>query len=69
MEDKILQMFFDHERWVKAIDKGVGKDINRAQLIKLCTEDARIRMAHAMKMGRYEITPPHTALIPKDLRV
>ena len=66
MEDKILQMFFDHERWVKAIDKGVGKDINRAQLIKLCTEDVRIRMAHAMKMGRYEITPPHTAQIPKD---
>ena len=66
MEDKILQMFFDHERWVKAIDKGVGKDINRAQLIKLCTEDVRIRMAHAMKMGKYEIAPPHTALIPKD---
>ena len=66
MEDKILQMFFDHERWVKAIDKGVGKDINRAQLIKLCTEDVRIRMAHAMKMGKYEITPPHTAQIPKD---
>ena len=59
-------MFFDHERWVKAIDKGVGKDINRAQLIKLCTEDVRIRMAHAMKMGKYEITPPHTAQIPKD---
>ena len=66
MEDKILQMFFGHERWVKAIDKGVGKDINRAQLIKLCTEDVRIRMAHAMKMGKYEITPPHTAQIPKD---
>lgn len=66
MEDKILQMFFDHQRWEKAIDKGVGKDINRAQLIKLCTEDVRIRMAHAMKMGKYEITPPHTAQIPKD---
>ena len=66
MEDNILQMFFDHERWVKAIDKGVGKDINRAQLIKLCTEDVRIRMAHAMKVGKYEIAPPHTALIPKE---
>ena len=66
MEDKILQMFFDHQRWEKAIDKGVGKDINRAQLIKLCTEDVRIRMAHAMKMGKYEIAPPHTAQIPKE---
>ena len=66
MEDKILNMFFDHDRWEKAIDKGVGKDINRAQLISLCTEKARISIARAMKEGRYEIAPPHTALIPKE---
>ena len=66
MEDKILQMFFEHKRWVKAIDKGVGKDINRAQLIKLCSEDVRIAMACAMKEGRYQIAPPHTAQIPKE---
>ena len=66
MEDKILQMFFEHERWVKAIDKGVGKDINRAQLIKLCSEDVRIAMACAMREGRYQIAPPHTAQIPKE---
>ena len=65
-EDKILQMFFDHERWVKAIDKGVGKDINRATLIKLCSENVRIAMARAMREGRYEIAPPHTAQIPKE---
>lgn len=66
MEDKILRMFFDHGRWEKAIDKGVGKDINRAQLIRLCTEDVRIAMAMAMKEGRYQIAPPHTAQIPKE---
>ena len=66
MEDKILQMFFEHERWVKAIDKGVGKDINRAQLIKLCSEDVRIAMACAMREGRFQIAPPHTAQIPKE---
>ena len=66
MEDKILQMFFEYERWVKAIDKGVGKDINRAQLIRLCSEDVRIAMARAMKDGRYQIAPPHTAQIPKE---
>lgn len=29
MNDKILQMFFDIDRWTKAIDKGVGKDIKK----------------------------------------
>ena len=29
MADKILEMFFDLERWTKAIAKGVGKDIRK----------------------------------------
>lgn len=66
MNDKILQMFFDIGRWTKAIDKGVGKDIKKPELIKLCTEDVRLSMAKAMKDGRYLIAPPHTAQIPKD---
>ena len=66
MNDKILQMFFDIGRWTKAIDKGVGKDIKKSELIKLCTEDVRLSMAKAMKDGRYLIAPPHTAQIPKD---
>ena len=66
MNDKILQMFFDIDRWTKAIDKGVGKDIKKSELIKLCREDERIAMYKAMKDGRYQIFPPHTAQIPKD---
>lgn len=37
MAEKILQMFFDIERWTKAIEKGVGKDIRKDQLIRLTT--------------------------------
>ena len=44
MEDKILKMFFDIDRWTKAIDKGVGKDIRKSELIKLCTEGTRAAM-------------------------
>ena len=66
MNDKILQMFFDIDRWTKAIDKGVGKDIKKSELIKLCTEGTRAAMYKAMKEGKYEIAPPHTAQIPKD---
>lgn len=66
MKDKILTMFFDIDRWTKAIEKGVLKDIRKSELIKLTEESTRIRMAEAMLSGKYQITPPHTARIPKD---
>ena len=66
MADVILQKFFEIERWERAIEKGVIKDIRKDQLIKLTSEETRLAMAKAMKDGRYEISPPHTAKIPKD---
>ena len=65
-EDKILQMFFEKERWTKAIEKGVTKDIRKDQLILLTDEHTRIKIADAMLKGSYEISPPHTAQIPKE---
>lgn len=64
--DKILQMFFDVGRWERAIEKGVDKDIRKDQLIRLTDEHTRMAMAEAMLQGKYEISPPHTAQIPKD---
>lgn len=66
MADKILQMFFDIDRWTKAIEKGVFKDIRKDQLIRLTDEYTRLEIADAMLKGKYEISPPHTAQIPKD---
>ena len=66
MADKILHMFFDIDRWTKAIEKGVFKDIRKDQLIRLTDEHTRLAIADAMLKGKYEISPPHTALIPKD---
>lgn len=66
MTDKILQMFFDIDRWTKAIEKGVDKDIRKDQLLKLTNEETRLRIADAMLKGQYEISPPHTAQIPKE---
>ena len=66
MTDKILQMFFDIDRWTKAIEKGVFKDIRKDQLIRLTDEHTRLAIADAMLKGKYEISPPHTAQIPKD---
>lgn len=64
--DKILNMFFEKERWVNAIEKGVGKDINKGYLYVLCKPETRVRMCEAMLNGKYEIAPPHIAKIPKD---
>lgn len=66
MSDKILQMFFEKDRWEKAIEKGVFKDIRKDQLILLTDENTRLKIADAMLKGKYEISPPHTAQIPKD---
>lgn len=66
MADKITQMFFDINRWERAIEKGVDKDIRKDQLIRLTDEHTRLAMAEAMLQGKYEISPPHTAQIPKD---
>ena len=59
-------MFFDIDRWTKAIEKGVFKDIRKDQLIRLTDEHTRIEIADAMLKGKYEIAPPHTAQIPKE---
>lgn len=66
MKDKILEMFFELERWEYAIDKGIGKHINKAHLYQLTKPETRIEMYEAIRDGRYEIAPPHTAQIPKD---
>ena len=66
MTDKILQMFFDIDRWRRAIEKGVDKDIRKDQLVRLTDEGTRLAIADAMLKGQYEISPPHVALIPKE---
>lgn len=66
MTDKILQIFFDIDRWTKAIEKGVGKDIRKDQLIRLTNEHTRLEIADAMLKEKFGISPPHTARIPKE---
>ena len=43
------------------------KDIRKDQLIRLTDEHTRMAMAYAMRRGKYEISPPHTAQIPKEM--
>lgn len=64
--DIILEKFFEIERWAYAIDKGIVKEIPRDQLYQLTKPEVRAEMYEAIRDGRYEIAPPHTAQIPKD---
>ena len=54
------------ERWKYAISKGVDKDIHKGQLFQLTKPEVRAVVYDAIKSEKYEIAPPHTALIPKD---
>lgn len=65
MKDKILEEFFSAERWEKAINKGIGKDIRKDQMYLLCKPETRQQIAALMQGGKYQISPPHTAQIPK----
>lgn len=66
MEDILLRKFFEIERWEQAIDVGVGKHIDKAEMRQLTAPQVRIALYEAMKNGKYAIAPPHVALIPKD---
>ena len=65
-KDSILEMFFEKERWTYAIEKGVGKGVSKASLCRLTKPEVRASMYRAIAEGKYEIAPPHTAMIPKD---
>ncbi len=64
--DKILQLFFEPERWEYALNKGVDKHIRKSELYRLTKPETRAAMYQAIKDGHYQIAPPHTAQIPKD---
>lgn len=66
MEDKILKLFFDPQRWSDALNKGAVKGINTAVLRELMSPQGREQLLAEVLTGSYHIERPHTAKIPKD---
>ena len=66
MKDKLLEMFFEKERWTAAIHKAYDKGIDKGVLYQLSTPEGRAALYLNIKEGRYVIDPPHVASIPKD---
>lgn len=64
--DLLLEKLFEPDRWERAIEKGVIKDIDLTTLKELCSPYVRAQMYIAIRDGKYEIAPPHQAQIPKD---
>lgn len=66
MPDILLEKVFESNRWRAAIITGEEKGINRALLKKLYLPEEQNRIKEKIKNGKYRISPPHEAKIPKD---
>ncbi|MBR4590833.1 MAG: hypothetical protein IKO36_09285 [Bacteroidaceae bacterium] len=65
-KDRLLEIFFQPERWEKALNKGIIKDIDKGVLSIMTRPETRLALYRSIRDGEYQIIPPHTALIPKD---
>ena len=66
MQDKLLEMMFDYNRWVDLLDNANEKGINKTVLRKMSSPQVRLALYEAIKNNRYEIRPPRVLLIPKS---
>lgn len=66
MENKLLSMMFDYDRWVELLEKADEKGINKTILRKMSSPQVRLELYNRIKDERYEIRPPRVLLIPKD---
>ena len=66
MEDKLLEEMFKRERWEKAIQIAVEKDMPYNELENLCNPQTLTNLYGLIKNDEYSIIPPHQQAIPKD---
>lgn len=65
-QNKLLEMMFQHETWVNAMDKANEKGINLTTLKQLATPQVRVRLYQMIVSEQFEIAPSRMAQIPKD---
>ena len=64
--DKLYEEFFKSERWEKAIQVAVDKNMPYDKLEILCGTDFREGLGILLKNNLYDIEKPHQQAIPKD---
>lgn len=65
--DVKVKMFFEKERWEKAVQHCIDKGIKPLELSEYTTAEFRAYLLQIMIAGEYMVAPPHIALIPKDV--
>lgn len=66
MKDKILDIFFESERWKSALEKGVLKGIKHQEIRRFMSPSGRRQLLAELVRGEYKIERPHTARIQKE---
>ena len=64
--DKLLEEMFKRERWEKAIQIAVEKNMPYDELEQYCNPDTLSYLYKLIKDDMYSIIPPHQQSIPKD---
>lgn len=64
--DKLLEEMFKRERWEKAIQIAVEKNMPYDELGQYCNPDTLAYLYKLIKEDMYTIIPPHQQSIPKD---
>ena len=64
--DKLLDAMFERERWEKAIQIAIDKNMPHETLEKYCDPNFLEGLKIAIKNNLYSIKPPHQQAIPKD---
>lgn len=64
--DKLLEEMFKRERWEKAIQIAVDKDMPHSDLEIFCNPDTLAKLYKMIRDNEYSIIPPHQQAIPKD---
>ena len=59
-------MMFETERWQELLDNATEKEIDLKTIKELCYPENRKALFEIIYQDKYNIFPPHTALIPKD---
>lgn len=64
--DKLLEEMFKKERWEKAIQTAVDKNMPYSELENYCNPATLAKLYTLIRDGEYSIIPPHQQSIPKD---
>lgn len=67
MEDKLLEILFERDRWMTALEKAVAKgNVKEATFRRWSDPKNRAVLMYLLHMRAYNVSRPHTAKIPKD---